>query len=43
MTDRLLNIATVAAITVQVGVGFVFFGALTMMTLMGFSVIPGPY
>ena len=43
MADRFLNIATVAAITVQVGVGSVFFGALAAMTLMGFSVIPGPY
>lgn len=43
MTDKFLTYATVAAITMQVGVGIVFFGALIIMTLSGFGIIPTPY
>lgn len=43
MFDRFISVATAIAVTMQVTVGLVFFGALTMMTLMGFSVIPAPY
>jgi hypothetical protein len=43
MFDRFITIATAAAVTLQASVGIVFFGALTMMILMGFSVIHAPY
>lgn len=43
MTDRFINVATAAAVTLQLTVSTVFFGAVVAMTLIGFSVIPGPY
>jgi len=43
MTDRFFTFATAAAVTVQAGVAFVFFGMLTMIVLSSFSVIPAPY
>jgi hypothetical protein len=43
MFDRFVGIAMVIAATTQIAVGITFFGALTAMTLMGFSVIPTPY
>ncbi len=41
VTDRFLNYATVAAVTVLVF--FAFFGAVTVMGLSGFGVFPMPY
>ncbi len=38
VTDRFLNYATVAAVTV-----LVLFGAVTVMALSGFGVFPMPY
>ena len=43
MTDRFLNIATIAAVSLQVAIGVIFFGALTVMTLSGFALIPAPF
>lgn len=43
MADWILNTATIAAVTLQLGVMTVFFGSLVFMTLLGFSIVPAPY
>lgn len=43
MTDWFLNIVTIAAITLQLAVAAIFFGAIATVTLVSFSVIPAPF
>ncbi len=43
MTSRFIDVATFAAVTLQVFVGATFFGALGMIALTSFSIIPQPY
>ena len=43
MLDRFITSAIVVAVTLQVTIGAIFFGALTAVTLMAFSIIPSPY
>jgi hypothetical protein len=43
MPNRILDFATLAAVTLQVAIGIVFFGAITLMTLLGFAAVPVPF
>jgi hypothetical protein len=43
MAIRFLDFATLAAVTLQIAIGLVFFGAITAMTLLGFAAIPAPF
>lgn len=43
MTHRFLNIATIQAVAVQIGVGILFYCALTKMKPLGFGAFPAFY